>query len=171
MRLAQARGQRGDLRPRGLLGGLPGVQRRLRLLQFLLRDHAARGQRFRAGEVGAGQRRLGLRPRELLPRGRELIGQVARPHQRQHLAALDLVAPVDQHRVEVAQRLARHLGLLEGAQVDGRAHLDRDVLDHHRGHRDQRRRTGLGRSLGIGLAAGRGRRQQEEHACSHGRVL
>ena len=111
----------------------------LRLLQLLLRDHAARARaarRARSSCCASAARRLRLRQRAA--RGGQLIGQIARPHQREELPLLHRVAAIDQHGVEVAERLRPDVGLRERPQIDGRADLHRHVPHLDRRHGDER---------------------------------
>ena len=142
-RLAQADGHRGDLRLRRLLRGLGGRELGLRLLQLLLRHHRLGRELLGALVVGARERRRRLRLRQRAARRRELVGQIARAHQRQQLPALDAIAAIDEHRVEVAERLRPDVGLDQRPQVDRGAHLDRDVARLDPRDRHQRRRADL----------------------------
>ena len=89
-------------------------------------------------EVGPRERRGGFGLRDRAARRGELVGEIAGPHQGDQLPALDLVAAIDQHRVNVAEHLGAHVGLLEGTKVDGGMHFDRhiagdDLLHDHQG--------------------------------------
>ena len=71
----------------GLLRGLGGRELALRLLQLLLRHDRLGRELLGAIVVGARERRRRLRLRQRAARRRQLIGQIAGPHQRQQLAA------------------------------------------------------------------------------------
>ena len=120
-------------------------------------------------EVGARQRGRRLRLRERAARGRQLIGQIARPHQRQQLAALDAVAAIDQHGVEVAERLRADVGLGQRPQIDRGAHLDRhvarlDARDRHQRGRPRYRLVG-------GLPAASAGQQAKGGGCDRPRAV
>ena len=176
-RLAQADRHRGDLRLRRLLRGLGGRELGLRLLQLLLRHHRLGRQLLGALVVGARQRRRRLRLREVAARGGELIGQIAGTHQRQQLPARDPIAAIDEHGVEVAERLRPDVRLDQRPQVDRRAHLDRDVARLDPRDRHQRRRPDLrlvrrlaaapdARSREHRRRSGRQRPRADEHGAS-----
>ena len=157
MRVSPRRdGERADLRlGRGLLAPRPRRARR-RLLQLLLRDDAARARAgsARSKFVAREAPRCACVCASVAARGGELVGQIARAHEREELAALHAVAAIDEHRVEVAERLRADVGLRERAQVDRRAAPRRGRRATRPSHDDQRRGPGLG-GAGVALVARR----------------
>src|SRR5262249_15085373 len=117
--------------------------------------------------------------REGAARRGELVGQVARAHERERLPAFDVVAAVHEDGVEHAERLGSYVRELDGPDVDGGAHLDGDVAgddprddDEGRGARARRgRRAVLRACAGAGGERDRSRVPEDgPYAGAHGGI-
>ena len=139
------------------------------MLNLLLADDARRRELLCSLEVGARERRGGFYLGEAPARDGQLVGQIAGPHESDELAFLDAIAAVDENRVDVAEDLGADIGLLEGAEIDWRAHFDRHVARFDFFHHDQRRGSRLRCGAGVGLAAARGDEAKERRPryCTH----